>query len=105
MDLWLQFRFWRRSQRLLHSSRRKLQVKSFSVGPDQALSYPSNPATTGYITFLPDEHTTILPPATSGGPYTFFVAGNLSGGNWGAVVLQTTDLKTFDFVLATTMKC
>jgi uncharacterized protein (TIGR03437 family) len=76
----------------------KLQIKSFSVGPDQALTYPSNPANPGYITALPDEHTTIIPPATSGGPYTFFGAGNISGGNWGAVVLQTTDLKTFDFV-------
>ena len=27
-------------------------------------------------------------------------ASNISGGNWGAVVLQTTDLKTFDFATA-----
>src|SRR5580700_7157534 len=73
-----------------------LQIKSFSVGPDQALTYPDNPANPGYITDLPDEHTTFIPPASSGDPYLVFAAGNISGGNWGAVVLQTTDLKTFD---------
>jgi uncharacterized protein (TIGR03437 family) len=75
----------------------KLQIQSFSVGPDQALTYPSNPANPGYITDLPDEHTTIIPPAASGAPYLFFVAGDVSGGNWGALVLQSTDLKSFDF--------
>jgi len=77
-----------------------LQIKSFSVGPDQALTYPDNPANPGYITALPDEHTPFIPPAASGDPYLVFAAGNISGGNWGAVVLQTTDLKTFDFATA-----
>jgi uncharacterized protein (TIGR03437 family) len=77
-----------------------LQIASFSVGPDQTLTYPNNPATPGHITALPDEHTTIIPPAASGSPYLVFAAGNISGGNWGALVLQTTDLKIFDFAAA-----
>jgi uncharacterized protein (TIGR03437 family) len=76
------------------------QIKSFSVGPDTPLTYPDNPANPGYLTALPDEHTTFIPPAATGAPYLVFAAGNISGGNWGAVVLQTTDLKTFDFATA-----
>jgi len=76
----------------------KLQIKSFSVGPDQAVNYPNNPANPGYLIDLPDEHTTFMPPTASGAPYLVFAASNISGGNWGAVVLQTTDLKNFDFV-------
>jgi uncharacterized protein (TIGR03437 family) len=76
----------------------KLQIKSFSVGPDQTLTYPENQANPGYIIDLPDEHTTFIPPGVSGAPYLVFAASNISGGNWGAVVLQTTDLKNFDFV-------
>jgi uncharacterized protein (TIGR03437 family) len=74
-----------------------LQIVSFSVGPDQALTYPSTPGPSSYLIDLPDEHTTFIPPVASGAPYLVFAASNLSGGNWGAVVLQTTDLKTFDF--------
>jgi uncharacterized protein (TIGR03437 family) len=83
---------------LLHAQ--SLQIASFSVGPDQTLTYPNNPAIPGHITALPDEHTTIIPPSASGAPYLVFAAGNISGGNWGAVVLQTTDLRTFDFATA-----
>ena len=75
----------------------KLEIKSFSVGPGQTLSYPNNPANPNYLIDLPDEHTTILPPPASGAPYLVFAASNISGGNWGAVVLQSTDLKSFDF--------
>ena len=68
-----------------------LRIKSFSVGPDQAVSYPSS------LTGLPDEHTTFMPPASSVGPYLLFAASDISGGQYGAVVLQSTDLKNFDF--------
>src|SRR5262249_16492753 len=50
-----------------------------------------------YLNDLPDEHTTFLPPASSGAPYLIFGASSLSGGNSGAVVLQTTDLTNFTF--------
>jgi uncharacterized protein (TIGR03437 family) len=49
---------------------------------------------------LADLHTTFFPPAASGAPYLVFAAAatsTTSTGNWGAVVLQTTDLKTFTF--------
>src|ERR1700730_7983246 len=71
-----------------------LQIKSFSVGPDQTLSYPSSLAN------LPDEHTTLIPPASSTGPYLLFGASNIAGGQFGAVALQTTDLKSFNFATA-----
>jgi uncharacterized protein (TIGR03437 family) len=73
-----------------------LQIKSFTVGPDIVLTYP-NSATDTTLTFgFPDEHTTIVPPASPGGAYTFFGASEIAG-TWGAVVLQTTDLQTFHF--------
>jgi hypothetical protein len=66
-------------------------ITSFSVGPDIALSYPNLP-------ILADEHTTVFPPAAGSNEYLVFAAlaknaSNLSG----AVVLQTTDLRTFTF--------
>ncbi len=66
----------------------QLQVASISVGPDQTLTYPSANA-------FPDEHQTFIPPATGSGPYLMFTAGALSNAQMGAVVLQSTDLKTF----------
>ncbi len=71
-----------------------LQIKSFSVGPDQTLSYPKS------LVNLPDEHTTFMPPASPAGPYLLFGASNISGSQFGAVVLQTTDLVNFDFATA-----
>jgi len=69
-----------------------LQIKSFSVGPDQAPSYPNT-----QLPALPDEHTSFMPPASSGGPYLVFGASRLSGANStnGAVVLETTDFVNF----------
>ncbi len=64
---------------------------TFSVWPDEALSYPSNLAT------LPDEHTTIFPPAPGSHVYRFFAASSITGGTAGAVVLQTEDLRNFTF--------
>jgi uncharacterized protein (TIGR03437 family) len=74
-----------------------LTIKSFSVGPDQTLTYPNNPANPPYLVDLPDEHTTVIPPAAAGGPYLVFAASKLSGGSGGAVVLQSTDLTNFNF--------
>ncbi len=67
------------------------------MGPDQTLTYSNNPATPPYLADLPDEHTTVIPPAAPGSPYLVFAASKLSGGTGGAVVLRTTDLTNFDF--------
>jgi hypothetical protein len=64
------------------------QTISISVGPDQALNYPSD------MTILPDEHTTFIPPAAGSNKYLVFAAGNV-GTRKGTVVLETTDLTTF----------
>jgi hypothetical protein len=64
---------------------------TFSVGPDEALTYPGN------LPSLPDEHTTIFPPAAGSNTYLFFASSSLTGGTSGTVPLQTTDLKTFTF--------
>ncbi|HXP86112.1 MAG TPA: IPT/TIG domain-containing protein [Bryobacteraceae bacterium] len=71
-----------------------LQIKSFSVGPDQTLSYPSS-----QLPGLPDEHVSFMPPASSTGPYLLFGASRLSaaGSTGGAVVLETTDFVNFTF--------
>jgi hypothetical protein len=65
----------------------RLQIQSFSVGPDQTLSYPNDTSKPGQLTDLADEHTTIFPPASAGAPYLFFASSKLSGGIGGAVVL------------------
>lgn len=77
----------------------RLQIKSFSVGPDQALSYPHSSSGTNQLAGFADEHTTFLPPAANGAPYLVFgsAAASVSSGIWGAVVLETKDLKTFNF--------
>jgi hypothetical protein len=62
---------------------------TMSVGPDETLTYPSN------VPSLPDEHSTIIPPAAGLSAYLLFGASRLSGGNSGTVALQTTDLSTF----------
>ena len=65
------------------------QTISISVGPDQALTYPSN------MTVLPDEHTTFIPPADGSSTYLVFAASNVGPGIAGTVVLQTSDLTNF----------
>jgi len=75
-------------------------IKSISVSPDQTLTYPSGPASPPYLVDLPDEHTTVIPPATLSSPYLVFAASKLSGGTGGGVVLQTTDLQNFQFATA-----
>ena len=77
-----------------------VKIKSFSVSSDQTLSYPNTTANSPYLTDLPDEHTTVMPPASAGAPYLIFGASALSGGNSGAVVLETTDLTNFTFATA-----
>ena len=75
---------------------RYLEVKSFSVGPDQTLTYP-NKAPSPYLVDLPDEHTTFIPPAGGSSTWLVFGASKIAGGTGGAVVLETTDLKNFAF--------
>ena len=75
-----------------------LQIKSFSVGPDQTLTYPdSSSGAKNQLAGLVDDHTTFF-RAASGDPYLVFggALAGLSSGVWGAVVLQTTDLTTTD---------
>jgi uncharacterized protein (TIGR03437 family) len=69
-----------------------LQIKSFSVGPDQVLSYPSS-----QLPGLPDEHVSFMPPAASTSPALLFGASRLSAADstGGAVVLQTIDFINF----------
>jgi uncharacterized protein (TIGR03437 family) len=76
-----------------------IQVKSFAVGPDETLTYPGSSSGANQLTGFSDEHTTFFPPAASGAPYLVFgaAATSVGSGIWGAVVLQTTNLKTFDF--------
>ena len=72
------------------------QILSFSVSADQTLAWPHG-APSPYLVDLPDEHTTFIPPASGSGSYLVFGASKISGGNGGAVVLQTTDLTNFTF--------
>jgi hypothetical protein len=65
-------------------------ITSFSVGTDQTLTYPST------LTGMPDEHTTFLRvPGSSSTTYLVFAASNISGGLFGTVALQTSDLTNF----------
>jgi len=75
----------------------RLQIASFSVSADQTLTYPDGPPASPFLNNLPDEHTTFLPPASASAPYLVFGASRISTGIGGAVVLQTSDLKTFTF--------
>jgi hypothetical protein len=74
---------------LLVATSSAAQGISISVGPDQALVYPSN------MTILPDEHTTFVPPSGGSGAYLVFAASNVAPGVSGTVVLQTFDMQTF----------
>ena len=62
---------------------------TMSVGPIEAVTYPSD------MQSLPDEHTTIFPPAAGSTVYRLFAASSLTGGYSGTVALETSDLKTF----------
>lgn len=78
----------------------RLQITSFSVGPDLPLSYPNGGSLANHLVDMPDEHTTFLPPTVAGGPYLVFGASKIVGGTGGAVVLETTDLTNFSFATA-----
>ncbi|MFZ0821621.1 MAG: hypothetical protein WAM91_16270 [Candidatus Acidiferrales bacterium] len=77
------------------------KIKSFSVGPNETLNYPST------LDNIPDEHTTFIPlsgsydytaaPGSNFGTYLVFATSNITGGNGGTVVLETSDLMNFDF--------
>jgi hypothetical protein len=68
-------------------------ITSFSVGADQTLIYPST------LTGMPDEHTTFLrvPGPSPTITYLVFAASNISGGLFGTVALQTSDLTNFSY--------
>jgi hypothetical protein len=46
---------------------------TFSVGPDESLTYPSN------LTDLADEHTTIFRPGEISNKYVFFASSGVKG--------------------------
>jgi hypothetical protein len=70
-------------------------IASFSVGPDQALIYPTDLIT------LPDEHTTFMPAPRPGSgtasSYLVFAASSKRDGPAGTVVLETSNLKSFTY--------
>jgi len=80
------------------------KINSFSVGPDEALNYP------GTLLSFPDEHTTFMPLGAPSGfsqvpdaddhTYLVFGSSSIQGGIGGTIVLQTKDLKNFDFASA-----
>jgi len=74
-----------------------MQIVSFSVGPDQTLTYPNSSASSPYLLNLPDEHVTVIPPISSSSPYLIFGASAISTGWGGTDVLQSMDLQTFTF--------
>lgn len=84
-----------RAQQPIH-----LQIASISVSPDQTLTYPVAAPSSPYTLDLPDEHTTIIPPATTSSPYLIFSASAISTAWGGTVVLQSMDLQTFTFATA-----
>jgi hypothetical protein len=69
----------------------RAQRPRFSVSADEVLSYPEN------LTDLADEHTTVFPATADFPKYLFFASSGVSGATGGAVVLQTSDLRTFEF--------
>lgn len=69
------------------------QISSFLVSSDRPTTIP-----TGQLTTFPDEHVTFMP--LGGTDYLVFGSSGLQGGTGGAVVLQTQDLKTFNFATA-----
>jgi len=72
---------------------RHSKIESFSVGPDETVSYPNS-----QLPGLPDEHTSFMPPASSAGSYLLFGASNLGAGTTGgAVVLETSNFIDFNF--------
>jgi hypothetical protein len=74
------------------------RITAFSVGADQALSYPDTAGDANRLLDLADEHTTLIPQRTGPDVYLLFGSSRVaSAPTGGAVVLQTSDLKSFSF--------
>ena len=69
-------------------------ANGFGVGP--SISAYANefvlPPPDATIKYLPDEHSSFLPPASSGDPYLFFEAANVAAGT-GAIALAVTGIQ------------
>jgi hypothetical protein len=77
------------------------QIISFSVGPDEKLSYPNTSTDPNRLLDLADEHTTFIPLGSGPNAYFLFASSRVaSSPTGGAVVLQTSDLQSFDFATA-----
>ena len=75
-----------------------LLIKSFSVGPDETLTYPNSSGDPNRLADLADEHTTFIPLGPGLDDYLVFASSKVaSSPTGGAVVLQTNDLTTFGF--------
>ncbi len=77
------------------------RINSFSVGPDQTLTYPDTTGDPNRLANLADEHTTFIPLGPGLDDYLAFASAKVaSSATGGAVVLQTSDLRTFSFATA-----
>ena len=80
----------------------RLAIATFSVTMDETLTFPNVSSSPPYLTNFPDEHETFIPIGPGANDYLVFGASRLNtiptGG--GAVVLQTSDLSTFQFATA-----
>ncbi len=79
----------------------RLQITSFSVGPDETLTYPNASGDPNRLEDLADEHTSFIPLGPGPNDYLMFASSKVaSAATGGAVVLQTGDLQSFDFATA-----
>ncbi len=78
-----------------------VRITTFSVGADQALAYPNTSGDPNRLLDLADEHTTLIPQQSGPDVYLVFASSRVaSAPTGGAVVLQTSDLMSFDFATA-----
>ncbi len=79
------------------AAQQHMTITSFSVGPDETLTYPDAAGDPNRLLDMPDEHTTFIPLAPGPNSYLVFASSKVaSASTGGAVVLQTDDLQTFE---------
>ncbi|MFI5165690.1 MAG: sialidase family protein [Thermoanaerobaculales bacterium] len=77
------------------------RIISFSVGPDETLTYPDTSGDPNRLLNLADEHTTFIPLGPGPDAYLAFASAKVASSSaGGAVALQTSDLQTFQFATA-----
>lgn len=79
-------------------AQQRIHITSFSVGADETLTYPNTSGDPNRLLNLADEHTTFIPLGSGPNAYLVFASSRVaSAPTGGAVVLQTSDLQTFEF--------